>query len=90
VHRNGANGALIDTSTRGPQSFSVTAVSKDGLSTTVIAGYTVAGPPSVWITSPADGAAYTLGAVVGVGYGRAEELAGSRSARRAARCYVVS
>jgi hypothetical protein len=43
---NGAvqNGASINTSTRGPQTFSVTAVSKDGLRTTVFASYTVAGP----------------------------------------------
>src|SRR5205085_9603723 len=67
------NGAPINTSTRGPQTFSVTAVSRDGLSTTVFASYTIAGPPSVWITSPADGASYTLGDIVGVGYGCAED-----------------
>jgi hypothetical protein len=48
-------------------------VSKDGLSTTVFASYTVAGPPSVWITSPADGASYRPGQLVGVGYGCAED-----------------
>jgi hypothetical protein len=71
-----SNGALIDTSTRGPQALTVTAVSKDGLRTTVVAGFTVAGPPSVWITSPTDGGAYTLGALVGVGYRCAEDQFG--------------
>ncbi len=66
-------GAAIDTSTRGPHTVSVTAVSKDGLSTTVFVSYSVAGPPSVWITSPGNGASYTPGQLVGVGYGCAED-----------------
>jgi hypothetical protein len=70
------SGAPIDTSTPGQHPFSVTAVSKDGLSTTVPASYTVAGPPSVFITSPADGATYTQGQVVGIGYGCAEDQFG--------------
>ncbi len=68
-----ANGAPINTSARGPQTFSVTAVSRDGLATTVFAGYKVAGPPSVWLLSPTDGASYTLGQRIGVAYGCAED-----------------
>jgi hypothetical protein len=66
------NGGQLSTSTLGPHTFSVTAVSRDGMSTTVFANYTVAGPPSVWIRSPADGATYTLGEGVGLIYGCGE------------------
>jgi len=40
-----ASGAAIDTSTAGEQSFSVTATSSDGQSTTETVGYTVVAPP---------------------------------------------
>lgn len=66
------DGAPIYTATPGQYTFSVTAMSEDGSSTTVSATYTVAAPPSVWITSPTNGATYTVGEVVGVGYGCAE------------------
>jgi hypothetical protein len=70
------DGAPIDTSMRGQQTFSVTAASRDGLSTTVFSSYTVAGPPSVWITSPTNGASYTPGELVGVACGCAEDAFG--------------
>jgi hypothetical protein len=70
------NGAPIDTSTRGQHTFTVTATSEDGKSTPVSVSYTVAGPPSVAITSPSDGATYTLGEVVGIGYSCAEDQFG--------------
>jgi hypothetical protein len=63
---NAANGSPINTSTLGPHTFSVTALSQDGLSTTVSTGYTVAAPPVVSIKSPADGASYTRGQSVPV------------------------
>ena len=67
------SGAQLDTSTRGQHTFGVTAVSKDGLRTTVFASYTVAGPPSVSISSPVDGASFTLGESIGVAYGCGED-----------------
>jgi hypothetical protein len=48
------NGHAIDTAAPGTHTFSVTAISKDGLSTTVAHTYTVVGPPSVSISSPAN------------------------------------
>jgi hypothetical protein len=67
-----ANGSPIDTSTLGAHTFSVTARSYDGLSTTVVAGYKVAAPPSVAISSPAPGATYTRGQSIGVSFSCAE------------------
>jgi hypothetical protein len=67
-----ANGSPIDTSTLGAHTFNVTARSYDGLSTTVVAGYKVAAPPSVAISSPAPGATYTRGQSIGVSFSCAE------------------
>jgi hypothetical protein len=53
------NGSPIDTSRLGSHAFAVTATSKDGLSTTASAQYTVAAPPAVAIITPRDGATYT-------------------------------
>jgi hypothetical protein len=74
---NVANGANVDTSTLGTHTFTVTAKSSDGKSTPVTVGYTVAVAPSATITSPKDGATYTLGSVVGVGFGCSEGQYGS-------------
>jgi len=54
----------------------VTAVSKDGLRTTVFVSHPVAGPPSVSISSPVEGASFTLGESVGVAYGCGEDESG--------------
>ncbi len=63
-----ANGAAIDTSSLGPHSFTVVATSRDGLSTSVAVQYVVAAPPTATITSPKNGARYTLGQSVAVGF----------------------
>jgi hypothetical protein len=54
----------------------VTARSKDGLESTVTVAYTVAGVPSVTISSPADGATYLRGQSVPVGFSCAENQYG--------------
>src|SRR5262249_23157145 len=69
---NVPSGAGVDTSTLGPHTFTVTAKSKDGKSTPVSVGYTVAAAPSATITSPKDGATYTLGEAVGEAFGCSE------------------
>ncbi len=56
-----ASGSAIDTSTTGPHSFTVTATSSDGQTTSKPVAYTVAAPPSARIASPAVGATYVLG-----------------------------
>lgn len=52
---------LLPTSSPGPNSYSVTATSADGLSTTTSAGYNVIGPPSVRINPPTMATYYSLG-----------------------------
>jgi hypothetical protein len=70
------NGSPINTSTRGPHSFVVVARSHDGLTTPALATYTVAGPPFVSISSPANGATYTRGENVGVSFTCADDQFG--------------
>ena len=67
-----ASGATIDTSSTGQHTFAVTATSSDGQSTTTTFHYTVAGPPSASITTPASGASYNLGQAVNASYSCAE------------------
>jgi hypothetical protein len=57
-------GARIDTSTPGPHTYTVTARSVDGLSSSSSVGYTVAAPPQVWLPLPSNGAVYTVAQVV--------------------------
>ena len=62
--------ALLDTSKHGfVRTYTVTATSKDGQTAKARIGYTVAGAPSVQVSSPVSGATYTRGQVVGAGYG---------------------
>ena len=58
----------MDTSTPGSRTYTVTATSKDGQTAKARIGYTVAGAPSVQVSSPVSGATYTRGQVVGAGY----------------------
>ncbi len=59
-----APGGVLDTSTVGAHSYSVTATSGDGQTATAVVGYTVAGPPAAVISVPALGAIYVQGRVV--------------------------
>ncbi len=58
------SGIAIDTSSIGTHTFTGTATSKDGLTGTDSVSYTVAGAPSVSISSPASGRTYVVGQVV--------------------------
>ena len=63
-----ANGAPLDTSTPGEHSFTVEAEDNDAGNASETAIYTVVPPPSVEITTPANGATYTQGQAVTAGY----------------------
>jgi hypothetical protein len=54
------NGTL-NTSTPGPRSYTVTALSKDGQSGTRTISYTVSGPPTATISAPSAGRTYAVG-----------------------------
>jgi hypothetical protein len=58
------SGGRIDTSSAGPHTYTATAQSADGLSSSSSVGYTVAAPPQIWLPLPSNGAVYTVGQVV--------------------------
>ena len=62
------DGQPIDTSTPGSHTFTVTAADSLGQHTSEIVHYTVAGKPSVAISSPAEGANYGQGEAVHAAY----------------------
>ncbi len=59
---------VLNTSTPGPRTYTITATSKDGQTTSASISYMVAGAPSVAISSPAGGASYTVGQLVDAAY----------------------
>jgi len=59
---------LLSTQTVGSHTYTVMATSKDGQTAKARISYTVAGAPSVQVSSPVSGATYTRGQVVGAGY----------------------
>ena len=63
-----ANGAPLDTSTPGEHAFTVDAEDNDTGKGSQTATYTVVPPPSVGITSPANGATYAQGQAVAASY----------------------
>ena len=72
---SGSPGAL-DTSTAGAFAYSVTATSDDGQSTTTMIHYTVVGPPTATITSPADDQTYAIGQDVATSFSCGEATNG--------------
>ena len=67
----------LDTSTTGQHTYAVTATSSDGQTGKASVSYTVAGAPSVSISSPAAGARYKFGGRVNAGYGCQDGASGS-------------
>jgi Tol biopolymer transport system component len=72
-------GAALDTSHAGSYSFTVTARDNAGNVNSNTVTYTVADrtPPTITITTPSDGTAYTLGATATADYRCADEAGGS-------------
>jgi Bacterial Ig-like domain (group 3) len=79
VDSNGASAAaggvgagVLDTSTAGAHTYTVTATSLDGLADTTTIHYTVLGPPSAQIASPAGNRVFALGQAVSTSFSCAE------------------
>ena len=63
-----ANGGAVDTSSTGTKTFTVSSSDDSGRTATLTHSYIVAGPPQIQITSPAEGATYTLGSTALAAY----------------------
>jgi WD40 repeat protein len=66
----------LNTAAPGNYTYTVTATSRDGQTTSASLPYSVAAPPKVTISSPTQGATYTLGQPVTAGYSCAEGIGG--------------
>jgi 6-phosphogluconolactonase (cycloisomerase 2 family) len=69
---NDPSGTAINTSTPGIYALTGTATSGDGQTGTQTVNYTVAGAPTASITTPSQGATYTLNQVITAGYACSE------------------
>jgi hypothetical protein len=77
---NGADtstGGNLDTSTPGTFTYTVTATSQDGQSGTTSINYTVAGPPSATISSPANNQTYNINQNVSTAFSCSDDPNGS-------------
>jgi hypothetical protein len=71
-----ASGSPIDTSAAGPHSFTVTARDNAGNTSSQTVSYTVVGPPTAAISSPAAGGSYRVGQVVHTAFACSEASGG--------------
>lgn len=79
---NVASGSPIDTATAGAKRFTVTATDNAGNTDSKTVSYTVTGPadtiaPTITLTTPAEGASFTVGQVVNASYTCVDDAGGS-------------